>query len=271
VSAATYLFVPAHDPRKVDRALSVAGSDAVIFDLEDGVPAAAKASARARTAEIAGVAGVEQWVRVNSDVPELEADVGSVNWQAAAGAVLSKAETPDQIAVLERAGARRIILLVESARGIRAVARLARASRRVERCALGVWDLALDLGLRAPDADELEVMWHVRADLVVESRACQLEPPLDGVSTRLDDDDGLARACARAERMGFSGKLVVHPRQVPIAAAAFAAPRVALEHAAEIVDAYDQARAAGREVIRVRGQMVDRPIAERARALLNRR
>jgi citrate lyase subunit beta/citryl-CoA lyase len=265
----TYLFVPAHEPKKIERAMT-AGSDAVVFDLEDSVPEPQKAAARAALSTRPNApAGLELWVRVNHESPLFEADVERIDWRSVSGAVLPKAEDARKVAALEAAGADRIILLLESAAGLRGLRHLAQASRRVERCALGSWDLSLDLGLLAVDEpDEAELIWHLRAILAFESRCLGLRPPIDGIYSRLNDDAGLRHTCERVHRLGFAGKLLVHPRQIAVVQAVFRPDQERLQLAREVVDAYEDAVRNGRGAIQVRGRMVDRPIAQRAKALL---
>jgi citrate lyase subunit beta/citryl-CoA lyase len=271
VTAASFLFVPAHEPRKVQKAMA-AGSDAVILDLEDAVPDSRKAAARAAVAALRPPAnGPELWVRVNSDTRHFGADLDTVHWGAVAGALLPKAERPDVVRQLEAAGARRIILIMESAAGMAALCELASASSRVERCALGTLDLSLDLGLLAvDDVDESELIWHVRAGLVLDSRAAGLQTPIDGVRVRLDDEAGLRRTCERVHQLGYSGKLLIHPKQIAVANSVFKPNQDDLDLAREIVEAYAVAEREGRGAIQVRGNMVDRPVVERARSRLER-
>jgi citrate lyase beta subunit len=270
--AVTFLFVPAHDERKV-RAALLTDSDAVILDLEDSVPDGSKAAARDSVRELTtrGSLPTPIWVRVNAGGALFHDDVEGVDWSKVAGAVLPKAESPSSVVALEDAGARRILLLIESAAGIASLPSLAHASTCVAQVAIGTWDLALDLGLFAvDDPDESELMWQVRGQLVLQSRVLGLIPPLDGVFTRLDDEQGLRRACDRAFRLGFGGKLVIHPKQLAIARSVFQPDAKTLQLARETIAAYERATVAGRGAIRVDGRMVDRPMVERARALTAR-
>jgi citrate lyase subunit beta/citryl-CoA lyase len=199
------------------------------------------------------------------------ADLDAVPWDAVAGGMLPKAERPEDIRRLEAAGARRIIFMIETAAGMAAFDGLAAASSRNERCALGNLDLALDLGLLAvDDVDESELMWHVRAALVLNSRAAGLHAPIDGVSVRLGDEAGLRRTCERVYRLGYSGKLLIHPKQIAVTNAVFKLNPDDVELAREIVDAYAVAEREGRGALQVRGRMVDRPVVERARRQLER-
>ncbi|HEY8485884.1 MAG TPA: CoA ester lyase [Limnochordales bacterium] len=271
--AVTYLFVPAVDGRKVQKALTC-GADAVILDLEDSVPDSEKERARQAAAAVAQQGlpdGVQVWVRVNGPAgPHFAEDLRHVPWAGFHGAVLPKAEDPAAVAALYRAGARRILPIVESVQGLSALPALARAAG-VERVAVGTWDLALDLGLvSVEDPDASELIWQLRGQVVVESRRLGLAPPVDGIYAHFQDDEGLRAACERALRMGFAGKLLIHPRQVPIARQVFTPAEDALAFAREVVQAYEQAAREGRGAVQVRGRAVDLPMVERARALLSR-
>lgn len=272
-SATTYLFVPAHEERKVGKALA-SGSDAVILDLEDGVPDAMKGRAREvadRTLRSPVRHGSEVWVRVNdSRSAEFARDVAALPWGHASGAVLPKAEEPAAVQVLAASGVSRMLLLIESVAGFDALPALATAGI-VERLAIGTWDLALDLGLlTVDDPDESDLMWHLRCRIVIESRRLGLKPPLDGIYARIDDARGFAEACDRALRLGFGGKLLIHPNQVPAARAAFGTSAAAIKRARDVVAAYEDAVRDGRGAVQVGGCAVDRPMVERARALLAR-
>lgn len=272
----TYLFVPAHEGRKVEKALS-SQSDAVILDLEDGVPDAEKGAARAAVARILDGRQAwtrpETWIRVNDSAgPQFAEDLTAIDWDRATGAVVPEAEDPDAVERLASAGARRLVLLIESVRGFDMLVSLVGATPRVsKRLAIGTWDLACDLGLFAvDDPDDSELMWQLRGRLVVESRRLGLNAPIDGIYARLDDAEGLRRVCQRAARMGFTAKLLIHPAQIAPARAVFAQDEDALQFAREVIAAYEQALGEGRGVVRVRARAVDRPMVAKARAVLAR-
>lgn len=253
------------------------GCDAAILDLEASVPEREKEVARRAICEclqtIPRVDGPEVWVRVNSGA-EFTADVEKIDWRQVAGAVVPKAEDPDVLHTLKRAGAKSLIPLIESAAGFGALNRLAQVPS-VERFAIGTWDLSLDLGLFAvSDPDDSELIWQLRGTLVVKSRELGLKAPVDGVYTRLQDDTGFHAVCERVLRLGYGGKLLIHPNQIATAQSVFERSgrpdAEELQAAREVVDAYERAERTGRGAIQVRGQMIDRPIVEKARALLAR-
>jgi citrate lyase subunit beta/citryl-CoA lyase len=160
--------------------------------------------------------------------------------------------------------------LIETVAGFGALSDLAKV-RGVVRFAIGTFDLALDLGLWAvADPDDSELVWQLRGTLVVESRRLGLASPVDGVYERLDDEAGLRAVCERALRIGYSGKLIIHPRQIAVVRSVFEASNEELQFAREVVEAYEQAKLAGRGAIQVRGHMIDGPMVARARGLLAR-
>jgi citrate lyase subunit beta/citryl-CoA lyase len=133
----------------------------------------------------------------------------------------------------------------------------------VTNLALGVHDLALDLGVD-PMCDE--ALLYARSALVVASRAAGIDPPVDGVHAQLDDDAGLERAAHRAAALGFYGKSAVHPRQLAVLHQVFTPTAAQVAWAERVVRAFEES--AGAPTRLERGEFVDRPVAERARRLL---
>lgn len=269
----TYLFVPATEERKVAKAMQ-SGADAVILDLEDSIADGMKENARrhlgqyVRTTPIAP-AGPEVWVRVNGTTLDFPADIKAIRWESVWGAVLPKAERPENVRALMDAGAKRVLPIIESAAGFNALGKLVEVGG-VERFAIGTWDLAIDLGILAVRPDESELIWQLRGEIVLASRQLALPPPVDGVHVQFDDDEGLRSLSERTHRMGFGAKLLIHPRQIPIVRAVFRPDDQTLQHARDVVRVYDEAVREGRGAVQLNGEMIDRPIVERARALLAR-
>lgn len=251
------------------------GADAVILDLEDGVPLDKKEAARAVVQEVLTARsrqsqGPAVWVRVNAASTDLfSADVAALDWRTVDVAVLPKAEHPAAVAALVEAGAREVVPLIESVAGLRGLRALRDASPRVSRAALGALDLILDLGLtHVPEADDSELIWHVRRELVLMSRCLGLAAPLDGVFTLLGDLAGLKAVCDRARTVGFAGKLLIHPEQIPVARACFTADAVLVSEARALLEALD-AKGDGQSPVRIGNRMVDAPVVTRARAIVS--
>lgn len=263
----TWLFVPGDRPERFDKA-AAAGSDHVILDLEDAVAPSAKAHARA--AVVSWLAeGRRAWVRLNATgTPWHDDDVAALRGVAGlAGVMVPKAQSPGEMAELrDRFGpGTGLIALVETARGVQLAPALA-DSGHVDRLALGSIDLALDLG--AEESDDSLLL--ARATLVMASRAAGLPGPVDGVSTVTDDPAHLLATATRAASLGFEGKLCIHPRQVPSVAAAFVPDDRTIAWALRVVtEAETRGHATGAFLLD--GEMVDRPVVERARSVLLRR
>jgi citrate lyase subunit beta/citryl-CoA lyase len=255
----SYLFAPGHNAKLLHRVFE-AGADAVMLDLEDAVPPDAKATARAMVAE--ALADHPAWVRVNAAHTELcEADLAAVG-ERAYGIRIPKAESPGDVQwVAERAPGKPIICAIESARGVLAAAEIA-AAPGVRHLAMGGVDLQNDLNA---DNGNLQTL-YVRSHLVVVSRAAGLEPPIDSVWPRLDDEAGLREQTTFARSLGFFGKSAIHPRQLPVLHDVFTPSDRELGWAREVVAAFE---AAGGSALRLPdGEFVDLPVAERARRLL---
>lgn len=271
--ARTLLFVPGDRPERFDKACA-SGADAVIIDLEDAV--APDAKARARDAVAAwlvasqappaagqpGPATRSVWLRVNAaGTPWFADDVALARRAGIAGIVLPKAEHAEQLREVGAASA--VIALIETARGIANVDAVAGAPG-VARLAFGSIDLQADLGI-AGDGDALHAF---RSALVLASRLADLAPPIDGVTTAIDDTALLRAEARRAREFGFGGKLCIHPKQIATVREAFAASAAERAWAERVLEA---AGRAGGAAVQVDGRMVDRPVMLRARAIVDDR
>jgi citrate lyase subunit beta / citryl-CoA lyase len=255
----SYLFAPGHNAKLLGRVFE-AGADAVMLDLEDAVPPDAKATARAMVAE--ALADHPAWVRVNAARTEwCEADLAAVGGRAF-GIRIPKASSADDVRwVAERAPGKPIICAIESARGVLAAAEIA-AAPGVRHLAMGGVDLQNDLNA---GNGNLQTM-YVRSHLVVVSRAAGLEPPIDSVYPRLDDEAGLREQAEFARSLGFFGKSAIHPRQLPVLHEVFTPSERELGWAREVVTAFEAAGGAALQL--PGGEFIDLPVAQRARRLL---
>ncbi len=272
----TMLFTPGDHARKVAKVFD-AGADAVILDLEDAVAVSEKPATRALVqAALQRPRRCLGYARVNGmETPFCHGDLTALVGPGLDGIVLPKAERGDQLKTvdwlltqLERErglpdGAIDLIPIVETAKGQRALGDLARATPRVKRLAFGAGDYTLDLGMRWSLAEtELAA---VRAALVMESRAAELEPPIDTVFIHLREADAFTASAELARDIGFQGKLCIHPGQIAPAHAAFTPTADEVAYARKVMAAFDAAEAAGSASIQVEGYFVDYPIVEKAR------
>lgn len=261
MSERSFLFVPGNRPERFDKACA-AGADAVILDLEDAVAAPGKDAAREAVRQWLRQGG-RAWLRLNgSDTPWHGDDLALLDLPGVLGVLLPKAERAQELQALAarvRPGTP-LVPLVETGTGLWNARELA-AVPGVQRLAFGSVDFQLDLGIQG-DADEL---LHARSRLVLASRVAGVQAPIDGVTVAIDDEATLRADVERARRLGFGGKLCIHPRQVPAVQAGFRPPAADLEWARKVIEA---AAAAGDDAVRLDGKLVDKPIIDRARALL---
>lgn len=261
MSEKSFLFVPGNRPERFDKACA-AGADAVILDLEDAVAPAGKDAARDAVRSWLQQGG-RAWLRLNgSETPWHAADLALLELPGVAGVLLPKAERAQELQSLAqraRAGTP-IVPLVETALGLWNARELASVAG-VQRLAFGSVDFQLDLSIQG-DGEEL---LFARSQLVLASRVAGVLPPVDGVTVAIDDESVLRADVERARRLGFGGKLCIHPKQVPAVQAGFRPPAAELEWARRVIEA---AEAAGHDAVRVDGKLVDKPIIDRARAML---
>jgi len=264
-TARSFLFAPGNDERKLGKALG-AGADVVIADLEDAVPEAEKASARALTAAMLADASGETLcvARVNgAGTPWAADDVAALADVGLDAVVLPKATSAD-VAAVAHLGIP-VVAIVETPAGLRGAYELA-ATPPVAALMLGAVDLGFALGL-TPRTDGLELL-HARSSLVVDSAAAGLRGPVDRVWTAIGDEEGLANDCKLGRSLGFRGKACIHPAQVEVVNDAFSPSANELAYARDVVAAYDDAAAHGRGAVALNGEMIDLPVVERARQLL---
>jgi citrate lyase subunit beta/citryl-CoA lyase len=261
----TYLFVPGDRPERFAKALA-SGADAVVLDLEDAVAAAGKAAARDMVAAwlAASADRSRVVVRVNDEAtPWFDADLAMLATQGATAVMLPKAE---RVASIERLLAAcpgiDVLPLVESARGMLGAQALA-AAAGVQRLVFGTVDYALDLDLGSDPA----ALDPGASHLALVSRAAGIGAPVAGVTTAIGDDATLLADLARARQFGFGAKLCIHPRQVAPIHAALAPGADELAWARRVLQA---AAAAGGAAVQIDGQMIDKPVIERARRVVGR-
>ena len=261
-TARSWLFVPGDRPERFDKAVG-SGADIVICDLEDAVGADAKDAARANVRAWLLDAG-EAVVRVNPlQTQWFEADLAEIaGTPGLLGIMLPKAEDPSAIdALAAQLSGVPIVALLESARAIGEAQRIAEVAG-VARLAFGSLDFALDI---AADHDDPDALLLARSLMVHASRAAGAPAPLDGVTTALDDQELLQADAARAARLGFGGKLCIHPRQVAPVRAAFRPTELQAAWARSIIATYEAGsngaiRSAG-------GELIDMPVLRRAQAI----
>lgn len=283
----TALFAPGIKERVMTKALE-SGADAVILDLEDSVPVASKAEARALVVKtIDAAAGSLSrpliYVRVNGAATGLLADdLNAVVRPGLDAILLSKAENVDDVqqtaAALERnesqrgmkQGSAEIILQIENALGVYNCFNLIKASPRVAATCFGSardGDLQTDLGC-SWSIEGTELL-YARSKVLLDTRAAGGHiHPLDGVFSDLNDETGLIADSRLSARLGYIGRTVIHPKQIAPVKGAYAVPEVEVAYYQKVVVEFAAAEKAGTAAIAVDGKLVDYAMAQRARRVL---
>lgn len=261
-SVTTYLFVPGDRPERFAKALA-SGADRVILDLEDAVRPEAKPAAR-RAILAAQLDWSRVLVRLNDAASRFfDDDLAILGQMQAPSILLPKAEPGDGIDRVCQAAGRSVQILpqIETVRGLDSVgAMLARPD--VPRAVFGHLDFALDLGC-SPDWEPLLL---ARSSLVLRSRLAGAEPPVESVTPDFRDPDAVRLQAMAARRLGFGGKLLIHPAQVAPVAEAFAPSRAELDWARRVISAVESG---GNGALTVDGKMIDKPVEAAARRILS--
>lgn len=256
------LFVPGSRPERFAKA-DGSGADTVILDLEDAVAPTDKDQAREAVVAHAAALKSRIVVRVNAiGTPWHAADIDAVRDLGYLSVMLPKAERPDDIAGMARRIGRdvAVVALVESAAGLANLPDILTASGVVA-VAFGSIDFALDLGC----AHDRTTLLPARSEIVWRSRAADRAPPIDGITADLGRPDVTEDDARHAAMMGFGGKMAIHPKQIEPIGRAFRPSEKEIAWAQEIV-----AAASNGGAVQVKGEMVDRPVTERARRILDR-
>lgn len=280
----SFLYVPANRDKFLEKAMGLP-ADALLFDLEDSVPAAEKEAARAGVREYAPKASGERaWVRVNGlETGFAEADLDAViGLKNLAGIFLPKVETRDEvlrwdamIGKLESQhglapNATKLVLSIESALGVLNSYEMAISAKRVASTSFGGaqdGDLNTDLGCTwSLDGPE---MLHARCHTLLCARAARIETPLDGVFANVRDPDGFEKDTALSRRLGFRGRKLIHPSQIEPCNRLYAPSQQELDYYARVIEAFDAAVKQGHASTTVDGKMIDVAMANAAKRAID--
>ncbi len=276
----TMMFVPGNNPAMVKDA-GIYGADSIMFDLEDAVSMAEKDAARFLVAEAIKTqdyGDVELVVRVNGqDTPFYRNDVLAMVKAGIEVIRLPKAESADMIKKLEQdvleaekkfnreIGSTHLMAAIESAKGVLNAPEIASASERMIGIAISAEDYTTDMKThRYPDGAELE---FARNMVLHAARAAGIAA-FDTVFSNMDDTEGFYRETRYIHQLGFDGKSLVNPRQIPMVNEVYAPTKPEIEKAKDVIFAIEEARAKGSGVISMNGQMVDRPVVLRAQRVM---
>ena len=283
----SWMFVPGDRQKMIDKAVALP-VDAILLDIEDGVAPAAKETARKQIAESLDRIAVEKkenpsyrtparYVRINAVGHErMNADVEYVIRPALEGLAVPKVETPDQVNVVEKIlderepkmgmvrGSVRLLLALESPRGLFNAYAIATSSPRVIGLMFGAEDFSRELSLPLRREGEAVDLIYARSAMVTAAAAAHVQA-VDGVWPNFQDIEGLKKFALQSRRLGFSGMSLIHPAQIDEVNAAFTPTSEEVDYCRRVVQAFDDARARGEGAIAFGGQLLDMPIVDRAR------
>src|ERR1700674_1506731 len=276
----SWMFVPGHRQRMLDKALGLAQVDAVMLDIEDGVPQAEKQNARQQIgASLASqrTSGPARYVRVSAvGYEHIQADLACIVQRGLDGLALPKVETPQQVQIVDAVlrdrekqagltpGNVALLIAIESPRGLLNAYAIATASPRVTGLMFGAEDLGKEMGLPLRREGEAGDMLLPRSMLVLAAAAANVQA-VDGVWPDLQDVEGLKRYALQSRRLGFGGMSLIHPGQIEPINQIFGPTEDEVAYCQRVIEAFDVAVARGDGSIAFGGQLIDLPIVERAK------
>ncbi len=281
----SWLYVPGDRQRMIEKALGLP-TDAIMFDLEDGVALSEKPAARrlvsAMLDSFAGApsGGPARYVRVGVVASaEIAADLDAAVRAGCDGIVLPKVERAEeivtaasQITALESArglqpGAMRLLASIESPASLFNAHAIALASRRIVGLIFGAEDYARAMGLPLRREGEAVDLLYARSHIATVAAAVGIQA-VDGIWPHLADSEGLKAYATQARRLGLTGMSLLHPNQIDPVNVAFAPTAGDIVYAESVLKAFSEAQQRGSGVSALNGQFLDAPIVERARQIL---
>jgi citrate lyase subunit beta/citryl-CoA lyase len=274
------MFLPGNNPNLIMNGPFL-GADTVILDLEDAVGPDDKDSARdlvRHAIETLDFGSCEIIVRINAlDTPYWEEDVKAIVPLKPSLLMPTKVSGADYIHVLSRKmaemekqagipiGSVGLMPLLETAAGIENAYEIARADSRMVALYLGAEDLTADLRCkRTKDGNEI---FYARGRLLNAARAAGIEA-YDTPFTDVEDLEGLKKDAMLAKSLGYTGKAVIPPRHVDIVNEIFSPSEMEIKHAKRVLKVIEEARAQGKGAISLDGKMIDAPIVQRAKLVM---
>ncbi|HFD4808301.1 TPA: citrate (pro-3S)-lyase subunit beta [Streptococcus pyogenes] len=275
----TMMFVPGANAAML-RDAPLFGADSVMFDLEDSVSLKEKDTSRALVhfaLKTFDYSSVETVVRVNGLDSCGALDIEAVVLAGVNVIRLPKTETAQDIvdveAVIERVerensievGRTRMMAAIESAEGVLNARDISKASKRLIGIALGAEDYVTNMKThRYPDGQEL---FFARSMILHAARAAGIAA-IDTVYSDVNNTEGFQNEVRMIKQLGFDGKSVINPRQIPLVNEIYTPTEKEIDHSKQVIWAIREAESKGSGVISLNGKMVDKPIVERAERVI---
>jgi citrate lyase subunit beta / citryl-CoA lyase len=277
----SWLFLPGNNARFLSKAVQSA-ADAVILDIEDAVIPDQKLATRDALTQVLKTVdfhGKVRTVRVNGiDTPWGKEDIEMMVRSRADLLMIPKADAEDVVVYVDRLvsavereeaieqGTTKLILLIETPKGLINVERTAQASMRIVALCFGSGDYTyFTQGLSTPGEWEYA---YPRARILNAARAAG-QTPVGAAYRLITDPDGLRQSALRDKQLGYEGKTAIHPTQIQIINDVFTPTRDEINRARRVVDAYDAAERRGLGATTLEGTLVEYQHAAEARRVLD--
>ena len=272
------IFVPGNNPRFLEKARNLQ-ADIVCFDLEDSVPDNEKAKAR----NLIKNALKERksfespiFVRTNSPLSgKIPSDLKEIVQKGIDGIVIPKVNNTKELKKIEKSLSSleksrklkpiQLIPSIESAEGVVNTYNIASYSKRVSAVVFGVFDLLNDIGVEYTKNSEGEK--YSRSKIPVDAHAAGVAA-IDAIWQDLKDTKGLEKDCKFGKSLGYGGKSIIHPDQIPIAHKLFYPSKTEISWAQKVCTEYEKSTKKGRGATTVDGKMIDEVHYKQAKALL---
>ena len=276
------LYMPGDDRRKIEKSTTL-GVDSICMDMEDGTAVNKKAEARAVIAQAMkelDFGDSERCIRINSIGSGFEKDdLASALEARPDSIVVPKIETPEQVKWVSEQiesyelsnklniGSIRLLVGVETAKGILNLKEIAESDKRLEAIIFGGEDYAASVGaVRTKSATEL---LYARQTTIAACAANDLQA-IDIVYIDFKDTDGLRAEAQEGAGFGFSGKQIIHPNQVQVTQEAFTPSDEAIVYAKRVVESFEFSQKEGKGAFALDGKMIDMPLLKNAQKVLDR-
>ena len=274
--------MPGDDRRKIEKSTTL-GVDCICMDMEDGTAVNRKAEARvviSQAMKDLNFGSSERCIRINSIDSGFEKDdLASALVARPDSIVVPKIETAEQVKWVSdqiesyelsnglALGGIRLLIGVETAKGILNLKEIASADKRLEAIIFGAEDYAASVG--ATRTKEATEVLYARSAVVAACAANDLQA-IDMVYIDFKDAEGLRVEAEQGAGLGFSGKQVIHPNQVPVAQEAFTPSDTAIEYAKRVVESFESSQKEGKGAYALDGRMIDMPLLKNAQKVLDR-
>ncbi len=273
------IFVPGNNSRFLEKAKKIQ-ADVVCFDLEDSVPNEEKISARKlikNALKSRSEYSSSIFVRINSPLSgKIPSDLKEVVQKGIDGIVIPKVNNVTELKKIQKILSSlekskklkpiQIIPSIESAEGIVNSYWIASFGKRVNAIVFGIFDLLNDLGVEyAKDSPGVK---YSRYKIPVDAAAAGISA-IDGIWQDLKDLRGLQKDCNFGKSLGYAGKSVIHPDQIPTVHKSFHPNKTEISWAKKVCKVYVESTKKGKGATTVDGKMIDEVHYKQAKALLD--